>query len=107
MDDSDENRAEDARFLSDPHSVVGGRATTALHAVREVLQLDYGGIDFAVDRDGNAVIFEANASMFVPPVPNDPKWNYRREPTARIVDAITRLVAPATSNSVVSESPSA
>lgn len=109
MEESAENRAEDARFLREPASVVGDRAMTALRAVREALQLDYGGIDFAIDRGGNAVIFEANASMFVPPVPSDPKWNYRREPTARIVDAVTRLVASASakSKSTASESPSA
>lgn len=107
MEDSDENRTEDARFLRDPGSVVGDRAMAALHATREVLQLDYGGIDFAIDRDGNAVIFEGNASMFVPPVPSDPKWDYRRAPTARILDAVTRLVVLASLNSAASESPSA
>lgn len=68
---------------------------------------DENRTDFAIDRDGSPVIFEANASMFVPPVPNDPKWDYRRAPTARILDAVTRLVARASSNSTASESPSA
>lgn len=107
MEGSPEHRAEDAQFLRDPQAAVGDRAMAALHAVRVVLQLDYGGIDFALDRGGNAVIFEANASMFVPPVRNDAKWDYRREPTARILDAVTRLVASASSRPTASESPSA
>ena len=106
MEDSPENRAEDERFLRDPHSVVGAKAMSALDTVRKTLQLDYGGIDFGLDREGNAVIFEANASMFVPPVGNDAKWNYRREPTARIVDAVTRLVVSASSKRAASETAS-
>ncbi len=73
---------------------------------RELPQVSHGEIDFALDRGGNAVIFEANASMFVPPVRNDPKWNYRREATARILDAVTRLVASASSKPAASELPS-
>lgn len=108
MEDSADNRAEDARFLADPHAVLGDRVLRALHAVRETLRLDYGGIDFAIDRDGNAVIFEANASMYVPPVPTDPKWEYRRAPTARIIAAVTSLLADsATPKSAALESPSA
>ncbi|HEY1976710.1 MAG TPA: tetratricopeptide repeat protein [Candidatus Baltobacteraceae bacterium] len=103
MEDSPENRAEDERFLRDPAAVVGGRAMSALHAVRERLKLDYGGIDFGLDRDGNAVIFEANASMFVPPAGNDAKWSYRREPTARIVDAVTRFMVSASSTRAASD----
>lgn len=90
--DSD-NRTEDERFVTDPRSVLGEQALATLHAVRQVLGLDYGGIDFSIDRSGKVVVFEANASMFVPEVPPDPRWGYRRPPTARIREAVTRLLA--------------
>ena len=97
MDGSAKNRAEDERFLREPHRVLGDRALAALHDVRRTLDLDYAGIDFSLDREGNAVIFEANASMFVPPVPNDSKWDYRRKPTARVVEAISKMLLAASS----------
>src|SRR5262249_32498102 len=56
-------RAEEEAFLADPTKVFGPAQFQALNRVREVLDLDYGGIDCALDADGNVVVFEANATM--------------------------------------------
>lgn len=91
----EEHRAEDARFLNDPQAAIGAPAIAALERVRDVLGLDYAGIDFALDRDGRVAIFEANATMIVVPPGPDPKWDYRRAPVARVIDAFRAMIAPA------------
>ncbi|MGH7716605.1 MAG: tetratricopeptide repeat protein, partial [Vulcanimicrobiaceae bacterium] len=58
-----ERRAEDEAFLASPQAVLGERAMRALDAIRARLELDYGGIDFALDADGRVLVFEANATM--------------------------------------------
>lgn len=87
------HRAEDARFLARPREVTGERVWEALQAIVDELQLDYMGLDFGIDAQGRLVVFEANATMSVYPVPADPRWAYRREATARIVSAFADLVA--------------
>jgi hypothetical protein len=65
--------AEEAAFLADPRSAIGERAMHALKAAAERIGLDYFGFDFGVDRDGNALLFEANATMrAVVPLASDP-----------------------------------
>jgi hypothetical protein len=86
------NRADDDAFLRDPESVIGARAMRALERVRDTLALDYAGIDFSLDRAGNVVAFEANATMIVLPPAADAIWDYRREPVARVIAAVRRLV---------------
>jgi glutathione synthase/RimK-type ligase-like ATP-grasp enzyme len=81
--------SEDAAFLADPHAVLGPRAVTALHAVRDELGLDYLGIDFGRDAAGNVLLFEANATMSAP----IPALAYRREPIARIRTAVREMIA--------------
>lgn len=70
-------RAEEARFLTDPHRVVGARGWDALGAVRDLLGLDYAGIDFAVAHDGRIVVFEANAAMTALRPDPDERFSYR------------------------------
>jgi hypothetical protein len=91
MDDP-AHRAEDARFLADPAAVLGAPAMEALGAIRDELGLDYAGIDFGLDAEGRVVVFEANATMIVLPPGPDPIWDYRREPTARVIDAVRTMV---------------
>jgi hypothetical protein len=86
------HRAEDARFLADPAAVLGARAMAALERVRELLALDYAGIDFSLDATGRVVVFEANATMIVLPPGPDPIWDYRRAPVARVIDAVHAMV---------------
>jgi len=86
-------RAEEEYFLSDMAGAIGPTAVAALHRVRNVLALDYGGVDFGLDRDGRVLLFEANAGMVVNPPEPDPRWDYRRSAVARILDAVRAMLA--------------
>lgn len=88
-----EHRAEDAAFLADMAGTIGPRAMAALNGIREILDLDYAGIDFGLGADGEVLLFEANATMVVPPAGDDPRWAYRRPAVTRILDAVRGMVA--------------
>lgn len=81
------HRAEDEAFLRDMPAVLGPRAMNALGPICERLALDYAGIDFGLDGQGNVLFFEANASMTIHPPAPDERWAFRRAPVARILDA--------------------
>jgi glutathione synthase/RimK-type ligase-like ATP-grasp enzyme len=85
-------RAEDERFLADPAAAIGTPALAALARIHATVRLDYMGIDFALDRRGRVVAFEANATMIVLPPPDEAIWEYRREPVARIVEAVRKML---------------
>lgn len=88
MADNPEHRAEDAAFLNNMSEVLGQRAMTALEQIRDMLGLDYAGVDFSLNDKGEIILFEANATMIVcPPEPGE-QWAYRRVPVKRITDAI-------------------
>jgi glutathione synthase/RimK-type ligase-like ATP-grasp enzyme len=55
--------AEEEAFLTDMRAAIGPRAMRAIEEAAARIDLDYFGIDFALDRDGNALFFEANATM--------------------------------------------
>jgi tetratricopeptide (TPR) repeat protein len=55
--------AEEAAFLTNPRAAIGERAMRAIEAAAARINLDYFGIDFALDALGNALLFEANATM--------------------------------------------
>ena len=92
MADSPKHRAEDAAFLSDMSSVIGPRATAALYAIQKELELDYGGADFGLDRDGTLLLFEANATMVILPPGADTKWDYRRSAVERVCAAVHAML---------------
>ena len=85
-------RAEEETFLHAMPEVLGARAMAALTHIREALGLDYGGVDFAIARDGSLLLFEANATMTILPPSPDPMWDYRRGAIARVLDAARQLV---------------
>jgi hypothetical protein len=92
MADNAAHRAEDRAFLEAMPEVLGMRAYIALEMAAAILGLDYGGIDFGIDAEGNVVVFEANAAMNVPFPDPDPRWDYRREPVARIHRAVREML---------------
>jgi glutathione synthase/RimK-type ligase-like ATP-grasp enzyme len=92
MTQSAEHRAEDEAFLEEMPAVLGERAMRALDNIREAVGLDYAGIDFSLGREGEVLLFETNATMVVPGVPKEEKWNYRRRPVERIRDAVREMV---------------
>lgn len=92
MADHPEHRAEEARFLADMAGVLGPRAVAALGRIRDVLGLDYGGIDFGLGPDGQVLFFEANATMVANPPGPDPRWDYRRAAVGEIHAAARRML---------------
>ncbi len=92
MTDSAEHRAEDAAFLADMPAALGPRAMAALKAIQTALGLDYGGIDFGIDKNGNVLLFEANATMAILPPGADAKWDYRRPAVERVCRAVRAML---------------
>ena len=89
---SADNRMHDAAFLSDMAGVVGARGMAALERINAALDLDYCGIDFAVSRDGDILVFEANATMVMVPLSDDPKWDYRRPAFDHVFAGVRRML---------------
>jgi glutathione synthase/RimK-type ligase-like ATP-grasp enzyme len=85
-------RLEEEAFLGDMPRAIGAHAIDALDAICKVLALDYGGIDFGLDRDGNVLLFEANATMMVPPPDSNPIFIYRRPATEQIFAAVETML---------------
>ena len=64
----------------------------ALERIRTALNLDYGGIDFAVNARGDILFFEANATMVVYPPLDDPKWAYRGTAVEVVLSAVRAML---------------
>ncbi len=65
---------EERKFLEDMESVIGAKGVAALQRIADTLDLDYGGIDFGLDAEGDILLFEANATMVInPPPPEAPE----------------------------------
>jgi D-alanine-D-alanine ligase-like ATP-grasp enzyme len=62
---------EEMQFLKDPRAAIGARAMAAVEAIGRRLDLDYAGLDFTLDADGQVVVFEANATMLTHLEPAD------------------------------------
>ena len=56
---------EEEAFLNNPARVFGPSHYQVLREIQRRIGLDYFGVDCALDRSGNLVMFEANASMLV------------------------------------------
>ncbi len=92
MTDSPEHRSEDAAFLENMPGVVGPLAMHALGRIQAMLGLDYAGIDFGLNAQGELLLFEANATMVVNPPEPDARWNYRRPAYERIHSSVQRML---------------
>jgi tetratricopeptide (TPR) repeat protein/glutathione synthase/RimK-type ligase-like ATP-grasp enzyme len=85
-------RNEEARFLADMPGVVGSANQHVLRAIANATGLDYGGVDFGIDRNGRIVMFEANASMLIHDEKTD-LFAYKNEYIARIKHAFDAMLA--------------
>jgi tetratricopeptide (TPR) repeat protein len=92
MAQNPEHRAEEAEFLENMAGVLGPRALAALEAIRKILGLDYAGIDFGLNQEGEILVFEANATMVVIPPEKDRLWDYRRPAVERICTAVGQML---------------
>jgi glutathione synthase/RimK-type ligase-like ATP-grasp enzyme len=71
MADKPDHRTEEKAFLHDMRAALGDKAIAALHAICGALGLDYAGIDFGLNADGDLLLFEANATMVIASPDND------------------------------------
>jgi hypothetical protein len=92
MAESLAHRQEDLEFLEDMPRVLGPRAMMALGRVCDTLGLDYAGVDFSLGRNGEVLLFEANATMVAPPPSKGEKWDYRRPHVERIRSAALAML---------------
>jgi glutathione synthase/RimK-type ligase-like ATP-grasp enzyme/Tfp pilus assembly protein PilF len=92
MADRGDHRQEEARFLEDMPSVLGDKAMHALAGIAGALGLDYAGVDFGLDGDGNLLLFEANATMVIAKPGPEPHWAYRRAAVERVLAAVTEMI---------------
>ena len=92
MAESPGHRAKDAAFLSDIDTFVGARGMAGLQRINAALDLDYCGVDFAINADGDILLFEANATMVMVPLSADPKWDYRRPAFDNVFGAIRAML---------------
>jgi hypothetical protein len=98
---------ERARFMADRPQLIDeeiqalrrseGAFPDAIHAMfRDVQQrigLDFFGMDFAIDGQGRAVLFEANATMSFFPLVSDPRFAYLERILAPARDAFEAMLA--------------
>jgi hypothetical protein len=66
-----------------------------------MLALDYGGIDFAVNAQGDILFFEANATMVIAPLSRDEKWAYRRPSFDKVFAAVRGMLIERSSTGMV------
>jgi glutathione synthase/RimK-type ligase-like ATP-grasp enzyme len=92
MADKTDHRLEEAAFLADMPAVLGDKAYHALEGIRDALGLDYAGIDFGLNADGDLLLFEANATMVIAVPDNDERWAYRRTAITGIIDTVVAMI---------------
>ena len=86
-------QAEELAFLHDPAAAIGGRALAAVAAIGARLDLDYGGIDFALTAGGEVLVFEANATMLTHLEPLNSPFIAKNVFVQPIIDAFQTHVA--------------
>jgi tetratricopeptide (TPR) repeat protein len=84
---------EERRFLAQPETVFGAGAMDALANIRQIVGLDFFGIDCALDRAGRVVVFEVNATMLIHG--HNRALPYKDPHVARIKQAFDRMLARA------------
>jgi hypothetical protein len=85
-------REEERAFLSDMSRAIGSRAVRALEAIAQTMELEYAGIDFAIDSIGRVVVFEANGAMAIFTPESDARWDYRRAAVSRALNAVKAMI---------------
>jgi glutathione synthase/RimK-type ligase-like ATP-grasp enzyme len=92
MADKPDHRLKEAAFLANMPAVLGDKAYHALEGIRDALGLDYAGIDFGLNAQGDLLLFEANATMVIAVPDNDERWAYRRTAITKILDAVVAMI---------------
>lgn len=85
-------RREEEEFLYHMPDVIGSRAMESLAIIQNQLGLNYAGVDFSLNDQGDLVLFEANATMIVTPPEENPIWDYRRPAVYTIIHAVHGMI---------------
>ena len=56
------------------------------------MQLDYCGVDFGLNENGDLLLFEANATMVVTRPDDSEIWDYRRAAVEPIIEAVDNML---------------
>jgi tetratricopeptide (TPR) repeat protein len=92
MEQVAEYRVLEEQFIMEMPRFLGGNVLKALDSVRQVLGLDYGGVDFAIGKTGEVLLFEANATMMSAEPDMQEKRAYRQVASERISTAFRNLL---------------
>lgn len=87
--------AEERALIGNP-APFGPKAQAVFQAVRERMPLDFFGLDFSFTRNGDVLLFEANATMSFFPLwrSDDPTFEYLNRCVLPAERAFTQLVQP-------------
>jgi tetratricopeptide (TPR) repeat protein len=85
-------KLEEEAFLSDWRTAFPGQLGDAIVEVARRLDLDFAGIDCAIGRDGNVLLFEANPTMLVHLTDSPVDFPYKHRYIPRIFDAFGRML---------------
>jgi hypothetical protein len=85
-------RDEEAAFLADPRAAFDGAAYETLVRIGAAVGLEYFGIDCGIDRDGNVLVFEADAAMLVHTSDPIELYPYKHQFVPRIYRAVERML---------------
>ena len=88
MDEQAWMKLEEEAFLADYRSVFRSPSAEALREAAHRLDLDYGGMDCALTRDGQVLVFEANACMLLHLYDSPEEFPYKHRYVPRIIDAM-------------------
>lgn len=92
MKDNAWMRDEEATFLKDALVVFDGPRAETLDAIAKAVGLEYFGIDCAIDRDGEVLVFEADPAMLVHVSDPIATYPYKHEYVPRIFRAVERMI---------------
>jgi tetratricopeptide (TPR) repeat protein len=81
---------EEQGFLTTPDTVFSPAHHQALAAIRAAVGLEFFGIDCSLDRDGNILVFEVNASILIHD--DNANFPYKTPHCLRIKSALDRML---------------
>lgn len=85
---------EETRLLERPDGAFPEPVHEVFAAVQERIGLDFFGMDFGIDRQGQVVLFEANATMSFFPLERPPFFNYLAKIREPAQVAFQRMLFP-------------
>jgi tetratricopeptide (TPR) repeat protein len=84
-------RDEEAAFLDNPGAVFAAPHQAALHEIARIVGLEFVGVDCSIDRAGDVLIFEVNASMLIHD--DNAGYDYKTPHVARIKATFDAMLA--------------